>query len=193
MLCVQVFNASHMVPYDVPEAAHDMILRFMGVDFSAILEGSAGIPSSVGDDVKPILMDDENLPISPNPPEKTAEETKADWEGERLFVLCDGRWLGLTRDGGSLAYYNAGTAALVVLLIVIALGVCIWCRLRKRRIQLSSKGGDMEENIPLQSTFEGDGDGLDSEFVQRQRKGKARAIEDDEGTPIFDVGEADED
>lgn len=83
----QVFNASHMVPYDVPDVAHDMILRFMGVDFSAILEGSARIPSSVGDDVKPIFMDDENLPVSSNPPEKSPEETKAQWDGERSLFL----------------------------------------------------------------------------------------------------------
>lgn len=68
-----------MVSYDVPEAAHDMILRFMGVDFSAILEGSARIPSSVGDDVKPIFTDGENFPVSSKP-----EQTKAEWDGERL-------------------------------------------------------------------------------------------------------------
>ncbi|KAF8559462.1 carboxypeptidase KEX1 [Imleria badia] len=168
---VKVFNASHMVPYDVPDAAHDMILRFMGVDFSAILEGSARIPSSVGDDAKPIFMDDENLPVSSKPPESTPGQTKAQWE----------------------AYYNTGTAALVFLLVVIGLGVCLWCRLRKRRIQLEREAGDTEENIPLKSASEGDVDELDSEQGWRKRKGKERALEDDEGTPMFDVGEADED
>lgn len=74
-----------MVPYDVPDAAHDMILRFMGMDFSTILDGTARIPSSVGDDVKPIFMDDENLPVSSKPPEKSPEQTKAQWDGERLW------------------------------------------------------------------------------------------------------------
>ena len=82
---MQVFNASHMVPYDVPDAAHDMILRFMGVDFSAILEGSARIPSSVGDDVKPVFIDDEGLPVSSNPPGETPQQSKAQWDGERLL------------------------------------------------------------------------------------------------------------
>lgn len=86
-LCMQVFNASHMVPYDVPEAAHDMILRFMGMDFSAILEGSARIPSNVGDDVKPIFTGDENLPVSSDPLGTPPEQTKAQWDGERLFFL----------------------------------------------------------------------------------------------------------
>ena len=43
-----------MVGFDVPHITHDMILRFMGVNFSMILDGSARIPSSVGDDSKPI-------------------------------------------------------------------------------------------------------------------------------------------
>ncbi|KAH0840222.1 Alpha/Beta hydrolase protein [Lanmaoa asiatica] len=166
----KIFNASHMVPYDVPDVAHDMILRFMGVDFSAILEGSARIPSSVGDDVKPIFMDDENLPVSSKPPGKSPEQTKAQWD----------------------AYYNAGTAALVFLLVVIGLGVCMWYRLRRRRIRFSRRDDDAEENIPLKTTSEGDGDGVEFEQVLQNRKGKERAIED-EGTPIFDVGEADED
>ncbi|KAG8218963.1 hypothetical protein J3R82DRAFT_4703 [Butyriboletus roseoflavus] len=168
--CVQVFNASHMVPYDVPDVAHDMILRFMGVDFSVILEGSARIPSSVGDDVKPIFIDDENLPVSSNPPGTSPEQTKAQWD----------------------AYYNAGTAALVFLLIAIGLGVCIWCRLRKRRVMLSRGGNDTEENIPLKDTSEEDGFELELEEARRKRKGKSRAVED-EGSPIFDVGDADED
>ncbi|KAI9574319.1 Alpha/Beta hydrolase protein [Boletus coccyginus] len=168
---VKVFNASHMVPYDVPDVAHDMILRFMGVDFSAILEGSAHIPSSVGDDVKPIFMDDEN-PVSSKPPGTTPEQTKAQWD----------------------AYYNAGTAALVFLLVVIGLGICLWCRLRRKRVRLSRSVDDTEENIPLRSASDGDGDELDFEQARRKRKGKGREIVDgDEGTLVFDVGEADED
>ena len=50
---LQIYNASHMVPYDVPHVAHDMILRFMHVNFSALADGTARIPSSVGADAKP--------------------------------------------------------------------------------------------------------------------------------------------
>lgn len=92
------------------------------------------------------------------------------------------------------AYYNTGTAALVFLLAAIGLGICLWYRLRKRRVQLSRGASDTEENIPLRNASEEDMDELDSEQVRRKRKGKERAIEDgDEGSPIFDVGEADED
>ena len=45
-----------MAGFDVPHVTHDMILRFMGMNFTALtsLEGSAVIPSSVGDDSKPL-------------------------------------------------------------------------------------------------------------------------------------------
>ncbi|KAG1752379.1 alpha beta-hydrolase [Suillus paluster] len=150
----KIFNASHMVPYDVPDIAHDMILRFMGMDFSAIVDGSARIPSTVGDDVKPIFLDSGDLPLSSPLPGKTPEQTKAQWE----------------------AYYNAGSIVLIFLLIAIAIGLCIWCRLRRRPVRLL-RNPQSEENIPKR---------------KRKRKGKGRAVEDESGTPIFDVGEDEE-
>lgn len=90
------------------------------------------------------------------------------------------------------AYYNAGTATLVFLLVAVGLGTYLWYRLRKRRVQLSREAGDTEENIPLKSTTDEDVDELETEESRRRRKGKERAIDDDEGTPIFDVGEAED-
>jgi hypothetical protein len=51
-----------MVGFDVPHVAHDLILRFMGVDFSKIVQGggaesTAHIPSTLGNDVKPTVSD----------------------------------------------------------------------------------------------------------------------------------------
>ncbi|KAF9236208.1 alpha beta-hydrolase [Melanogaster broomeanus] len=138
----KIFNASHMVPYDVPDVAHDMILRFMGMNFSAIVDGSARIPSSVGDEAKPCSW------ITP-------EQTKAQWD----------------------AYYNVGSAVLVLLLLL-------------RRVRPPHGSIISEENIPLTSSQEGDK--LDSEHARQKGKGKARAIEDEDGSPIFDVGEEDE-
>lgn len=81
---VKLFNASHMAPYDVPHAAHDMILRFMGMNFSAIVGGSAKIPSSIGeDDAKPIFQPgSETGAAGPTGTSKTPEQDKAMWEGE---------------------------------------------------------------------------------------------------------------
>ncbi|KAG1806423.1 alpha beta-hydrolase [Suillus plorans] len=157
----KIFNASHMVPYDVPDITHDMILRFMGMNFSAIVDGSAGIPSAVGDDIKPIFMDTDDVPLSSPLPGKTPEQTKAQWD----------------------AYYNAGSVVLIFLLLAIAIGLCIWCRLRRRPVRLS-RDPPLEENIPL--------NGYDDDQAHRKRKGKERALENESGTAIFDVGEDEE-
>lgn len=84
---VKIFNASHMAGFDVPHITHDMILRFMGVNFSAITEGSAKIPSSLGDEKKPVpILEAERKESSvPVPVGKTPEQDKAMWEGTFLF------------------------------------------------------------------------------------------------------------
>lgn len=77
-----------MAPFDVPHVAHDMMLRFMNVDFSSVIDGSARIPSSVGSQAKPVLVEEgdaksTNVP----PPAKSPEQNKAMWEGESDY-LC---------------------------------------------------------------------------------------------------------
>ncbi|KAF8760117.1 Serine carboxypeptidase [Rhizoctonia solani] len=84
---VKVAGASHMVPYDVPLAAHDMILRFMEVDFAKLSGGSATLVSSkVGDEVKPIsagLEPGKNATDEGTDKGKTnTEQDKAMWEVE---------------------------------------------------------------------------------------------------------------
>ncbi|KAI0310432.1 alpha/beta-hydrolase [Amylostereum chailletii] len=167
---VKIFNASHMVGFDVPHVAHDMILRFMNVNFSAIADGSARIPSAVGDAHKPALVAaPEETSAAPLPPSKTPEQDKAMWE----------------------AYYNAGSAALVLVIIFVALGTFFWCRMRRRR---SSRGvllsTNEEENIPLTRSEpdlrSGRGDDADE---YREGKGKQREVSE---PAIFDVGDSDE-
>ncbi|KAG5220932.1 Cell death protease [Salix suchowensis] len=168
----KIFNASHMAPFDVPHVTHDMILRFMGVNFSAIIDGSAKIPSSVGTIMKPIFIENNEASKTPTPvPGKTPEQDKAMWE----------------------AYYNAGSAALVLVLIFLALGTFLWCRIRRRRVQLPVSHQD-EESIPLNSSIamngRQDGD-EDSSASFKSRKGKERAVEPHE-PPIFELGESDD-
>ena len=79
----QIFNASHMAPYDVPMVAHDMILRFVDMNFSAIVDGSALIPSSIGDESKPIFFEH---PPPTQTPGKTPDEMKVQWEGEKFLI-----------------------------------------------------------------------------------------------------------
>lgn len=79
-----------MVGFDVPMVAHDMILRFMGVDLSLATSGlPARLPGSVGEDVRLGVLTpatpsaDSSMPTSTT----TAEQDKARWEG----VLVDKR------------------------------------------------------------------------------------------------------
>jgi len=176
---VKIFNASHMVPYDVPHVSHDMILRFMGVDFSAITGGSAQISSNVGLDFKPSFKPviDENKPetgtIIPGIA-KTPEQDKAMWE----------------------AYYNAGSAALVLVLIALAIGILFWLRSRPRQKHNVQFGRSdyIDEVIPLRSNRAAspNGHGQDDDTDDyRRRKGKGRAQLNAVGEPIFNVGDSD--
>lgn len=66
-----------MVGFDLPHVVHDMMLRFMGVDFNQIQEGTAAkIPSSVGDQSKEPL---------PGGGKLSEIQDNAKWEGDYLF------------------------------------------------------------------------------------------------------------
>ncbi|KAI0068606.1 alpha beta-hydrolase [Artomyces pyxidatus] len=175
MTYVKIFNASHMAGYDVPHVAHDMILRFMGMNFSAITDGSARIPSSVGANIKPSFIESSKPSETPAPiSTKTPQQDKAMWE----------------------AYYNAGSAALVLVLIFVALGTFFWCRVRRRRLRGLPVSTNEEESIPLTRSTRGfeDQDTPDvngDDGFRGRNKGKDRANGQD-AQPIFDVGDSDE-
>jgi carboxypeptidase D len=172
---VKIFNASHMAPFDVPHLTHDMMLRFMNVDFSAIVSGSALIPSSLGTKSKPHFLNaaDSNKAMPAVPSGKTTEQSKAMWE----------------------AYYNAGSAALVLVLILLVIGLFVWYRMRRRSgLQLPAslaETREVEESIPLNSSMrdeeEGGGAPLGSGRL-RSGKGKGKAVAE----PVFDVGSDDD-
>ena len=76
-----------MAGYNLPHVTHDMILRFMSMDFSAISDGTARIPSTVGDDVKPIPTELKASPTPTPPAAKSPEQDKAMWEGSYWSLL----------------------------------------------------------------------------------------------------------
>lgn len=86
-----------------------------------------------------------------------------------------------------LAYYNAGTVALIVVLIAVSIGTVLYCRSRRKagtsRITLGEGNatGTAEESIPLT---------LASHEEARRRKGKGRAIPEriEEEEEIFEIG-----
>ncbi|KAF7332638.1 Carboxypeptidase [Mycena kentingensis (nom. inval.)] len=169
----KIFNASHMAPFDLPHVSHDMILRFMGVDFSQLLGGSAKIPSSLGTASKPMFLESTAAPSEAPDAGKSPQQAKAMWE----------------------AYYNAGSAALVLTVIFAAIGAFVWCRMRRNRSpRLPVERANGEESIPLNSRLHDEDE--DGAFRERRpnghgsAKGKERAVEP--GTPIFKVGEDDD-
>ena len=106
-----------MVPVDVPQAAHDMILRFMEVNFTALVDGSARIPSAIGTDAKPIFTEDHETKSGTPVSTKTPQQDKAMWEGrfylhrefeitEWIFIFsllqC---WIGCTRPSHCVPHY----------------------------------------------------------------------------------------
>jgi carboxypeptidase D len=77
-----------MVPYDLPQVSHDMMLRFMGLDITQLASGSANVPSKVGNDTKPALH--------PAKPDATATSTNTAAGGgatsaEQNKAMWDGR------------------------------------------------------------------------------------------------------
>ncbi|KAF8632313.1 hypothetical protein AX15_001936 [Amanita polypyramis BW_CC] len=175
----KIFNASHMAPFDVPHITHDMILRFMDVNFSAIVDGSARIPSSIGTETKPVFIATNtakptNVPVSG----KTPERDKAMWE----------------------AYYNAGSAAIILVLIFLGICVYLWCRVRRNRVKFPETKL-AEEAIPLTSHHNGQVDDDEGESYLANRsasvKGKGKAVveneyPDEQREPMFSVGDSDE-
>ena len=179
---VKVFNASHMVPFDLPHVTHDMMLRFMNVNFSAIYDGTARIPSSLGastSGVKPLFLPSSAAPTATSVPVqgKTPEQEKAMWE----------------------AYYNAGSATLVLVLILAGIGAWLWFRNRRgagKGLQLplaASRDYSAEESIPLNPNGVGNGlrdtSQVDLEPRSASLKGKERARAQE---AIFEVGDTDD-
>lgn len=104
-----------------------------------------------------------------------------------------------------LAYYNAGSAALVLVFIALAIGGFFWWRRFKSRraggmLNSPRAEGGFDESIPL--TQNGDShyadvdrsDGYDSrEDLSRSRKGKERATEATPQETIFRVDDEESD
>ena len=70
-----------MVGFDKPHVAHDMMLRFMNVNFSSIAGGTARIHSSIGSDAKPIFVEEQHATPGTPASAKSPQQDKAMWEG----------------------------------------------------------------------------------------------------------------
>jgi len=70
-----------MAPFDIPHVTHDMMLRFMGVNFTGLIDGTAKIPSAIGTDAKPVFAEDHEAKPGAPASVKTPQQNKAMWEG----------------------------------------------------------------------------------------------------------------
>ena len=105
----------------------------------------------------------------------------ADISGIRIAVLT---------LSDNTAYYNAGSAALVLVLIALAIGGFLWWRLRRNRLRglPTSPQNSYEENIPLTESSE-----LEYPPEEpRSRKGKERALSLPSKEEIFRVDDSDD-
>ena len=97
---------------------------------------------------------------------------------------------------GVSAYYNAGSAALVLLLIAIVVGAFIWWRSRRSRLRglpgsTENGFGLGEESIPLTQNGHSH-DAPDEDEAPQQPKGKERATTLPPKEEIFRVDDSDE-
>ena len=108
---VLFYNSSHMVPFDYPRRTRDMLDRFVGVDIRNI-GGEDGKSTVGGETNRPPTSVDETTKQS----EETEEQEKA--------KLKQATWR---------AYYQAGAAALVVVIIGAGgLGIFVYRQRRKQ-------------------------------------------------------------
>lgn len=164
---LKFYNASHMVPFDVPRRTRDMLDRFMGVDIASI--GGAPADSRIDGE--------KGAPVNPGAapsPETSAEEQK------RLQAV---KWL---------AYRRAGELALVVVIILAAAFAFFVWRDRRRRARLGYAGIaplDDDDEDPRGRPSLGGGLGLDA---TRSSFRKRQAQRDVEAAKEFDEAELDE-
>ncbi|CDZ97043.1 kex1 protein [Phaffia rhodozyma] len=116
---VKISDSSHMVPYDLPTVAHDMMLRFMNVDFTQLVDGTPGWVSQVGDDVKVTagvgkMLEDSDKTL----PGGSSSMGSPTWE----------------------SVYNVGSAFIVFLFILLSTGLFFFFRARRRRRQQQGSG-----------------------------------------------------
>lgn len=188
---VKVFGASHMVGFDKPVQSHDMMLRFMGVDLAEAAGPSVRIQSSLeGVGERPTW---DGLGFSlPGSSQSSSSSSSATAEQ----IAEDAKWE---------AYYNAGSAALVVLLMLVGVGSCLLWRMRKRARRgggagaISSHAGglslggagtkELDEEMELERLVQREGESDDEDDVEKRPatapayssrdKGKGRELEED--------------
>ena len=92
------------------------------------------------------------------------------------------------------AYYNAGSAALVLLLVLLAFGTSFWCRMRGRRVQLLPFRGilSQEESMPLNSNVGRLDEESGGHRLRKVKNGDAERQTGVQAESIFEIGDSDD-
>ncbi|KAK0551124.1 Cell death protease [Tilletia horrida] len=177
---VRIADASHMVGVDKPIVVHDMMLRSMGFDDGL---GTAELLASAGPAAR--------IPSVLGPKGKVGPGTSAEGGRKLVFVGAGGAAAGggtgapvagdkilpmipgvdgKTEEQVAEEANNAGSAALIFLLIAVGLGVCILLRIR-RRARLD--GLHAKHTANGYGDFELNDDEVDEEPRRRRRRDDA--------------------
>jgi len=125
---VRFYESSHMVPFDYPKRAADMLTRVMGIDYASVGSpiGDSYIDGENKEAVRPSPPSPPKPPTPPTPPKQPSppETTKPATEKEEAKLEA-ATWA---------AYQRSGEAALAVVIIAaVAWGIFLW-RSRRRRM-----------------------------------------------------------
>ncbi|PWY99105.1 alpha/beta-hydrolase [Testicularia cyperi] len=187
---VGIKGASHMVGVDKPVESHDMMIRFMNVDFMKVAGPNALIPSRVGSEPDRILITGGGGGV--------AEIGK---DGSRVIPGSGKTEEQVAEEARWRAYYDAGSLVLIVLLIAVGVGTCVLLRLRRRHRLAKGRIG-RGGHLRLSSTTElvnGSHElAAGTHELDRLVGGKSRNHPNDDDDDqveeqIFDVGEEDDD
>ncbi|CDR87265.1 related to KEX1 protein precursor [Sporisorium scitamineum] len=184
---VGIKGGSHMVGVDKPIESHDMMVRFMGIDYMKVAGPNALIPSRVGDEPDRILVTGGGGGV--------AEIGK---DGSRVIPGSGKTEEQVAEEARWRAYYDAGSFALMILVIAVGVGTWLLLRSRKRRRMDRNRigrGGALRLATTTEfggaspdSTPAGNGDNHE---LERLVGGKHAEDDDDVEEAVFDVGEED--
>ncbi|SJX63706.1 related to KEX1 protein precursor [Sporisorium reilianum f. sp. reilianum] len=184
---VGITGGSHMVGVDKPIESHDMMVRFMGIDYMKVAGPNALIPSRVGNEPDRILVTGGGGGV--------AEIGK---DGSRV-IPGSGKTEGeVAEEARWRAYYDAGSFALMILLVAVGVGTWLLLRSRKRRRMDRNRIG-RGGALRLATTTEFGGASTDTTAaangdnheLERLVGGKHAQDDDDVEEAVFDVGEED--
>ncbi|GAA6008167.1 hypothetical protein JCM10207_007051 [Rhodosporidiobolus poonsookiae] len=144
---VKISEASHMVPYDQPLAAHDMFLRFVGVSLLSAAGPAAQVPSRIGDEQEAVLG-------TTHPNGTALSSSGASGAGKELDSTS-GATAGQLGDvdagaggkipsgsgGGAVeGLVNASSALVLVVIMAAAFALFMWFRRRTQRLSRTADG-----------------------------------------------------